>query len=89
MATIPEGLSVEVKAGYAFISNLPYKLNETTETAEVTAPAANPRIDMVQARLGSWDVSIVTGVESATPTAPSPDEDCIALATLYLRPGMT
>jgi hypothetical protein len=88
-ATSPEGLSVEVKAGYAFISNLPFKLAETTETAEVTVPSANPRIDLVQARLASWDVSIVTGVESATPATPSPDADCIALAALYLRPGMT
>ena len=89
VATSPEGLSVEVKPGYAFIANLPYKLAETTETAEVTAPTSNPRIDLVQARLASWDVSIVTGTESASPSTPGPDPGCIALAALYLRPGMT
>ena len=82
------GLSVEIQPGYAFISNFPFKLAAATETVDVTAPSTNDRIDLVQASLKSWTVSIVTGTESATPIAPSPDEDCIALAQLYLRPGM-
>ena len=89
MALTPPGMSVEVQPGYAFISKLPYKLAEALETTEVAAPATHPRIDLVQARLATWDVSVVEGVESATPAAPDPDADCIALAELYLRPGMT
>jgi len=83
------GLSVEVQPGYAFISNYPYKLSVVTGTVDVTAPVTNPRIDLVQARLDTWDVSIKVGAESATPVAPAPDADSLALAELYLRPGMT
>ena len=49
----------------------------------------DPRKDLVQARLGTWDISVKTGTEAATPTAPAPDTDAIPMAELYLRPGMT
>jgi len=88
-ATSPVGTSVEVAPGYAFVSQLPYKLAATTQTADVAAPSAQPRIDLVQAALDSWSVMIKTGSEAASPEAPDADSDCIALAQLYLRPGMT
>jgi len=44
---------------------------------------------LVQARLENWDISIKPGTEASSPTAPNPDSDCIALAQLFLRPGMT
>jgi len=89
VVTSPLGMSAEVKAGYAFISKFPYKLAATTETPDVAAPVTQPRIDLVQARLDTWGVGIKTGVEAATPEAPEADADCLALAELYLRPGMT
>ena len=88
VATSPAGMSVQVTAGYAFINALPYRLTAALETATVAAPASNPRIDLVQARLETWDVSIKTGTEGVSPTVPAADTDCIALAELYLRPGM-
>jgi hypothetical protein len=81
-------MSVQVAPGYAFISKAPYRLMETTQTVDVVAPASQPRIDLVQARLSGWDVTVKQGVEAANPTAPHADADCLALATLYLRPGM-
>lgn len=89
VATSPVGLSVVVEPGYAFVSNFPYKLAVATQTTDVTAPTTNPRIDLVQARLDTWDVSVKMGTESATPVAPSADVDCIGVAELYLRVGMT
>ena len=83
------GLSVEVSPGYAFISSFPYHLAVLVETVVVTVPTTDPRIDLVQARLENWDVSVVTGVEAVTPVAPAPDADSVALGELYLRPGMT
>ncbi|MCL4693333.1 MAG: hypothetical protein KJ060_12595 [Candidatus Hydrogenedentes bacterium] len=83
------GMSVRVKPGYAFISRYPYRLEAETATPEVTAPAANPRIDLVQARLETWDISIAPGTEAASPVAPSASANALALAHLYLRPGMT
>ncbi|HIJ74475.1 MAG TPA: hypothetical protein HPP83_10285 [Candidatus Hydrogenedentes bacterium] len=85
----PPSMRAEVGPGYAFIGNYPYKLAAATDTAEVTAPTTDPRIDLVQARLATWDVSVKTGTEAASPSPPDPDTDCIALAQLYLRPGMT
>lgn len=89
VATATPGMSVEIAPGYAFISGYPYHSAATVETVNVTAPTVNPRIDIVQARLDNWDTSVITGTEAASPVAPSPDADCIALAELYLRPGMT
>lgn len=89
LAVSPPGLSVEVQPGYSFVSNFPYKLTVATQTPDVVAPISDPRLDLVQAALDSWTVSIKTGTEAPSPSAPSPDVDAIALAHLYLRPGMT
>ena len=76
------GLSVEVQSGFAFIGGYPFRLTSAVETVDVTAPVTNDRIDLVQARLETWDVSIVTGTESATPIAPIAGTDALALAEL-------
>jgi hypothetical protein len=88
-ATSPIGLGVEVRAGYAVINNYVYKLAATTQTTPFTAPNTNPRKDLVQARLGTWDISVKQGGEAASPVAPLPDTDALALAEVYLRVGMT
>jgi hypothetical protein len=85
----PPGMSVVVLPGYAFISNHAYKLAAQLQTVDVTPPVTEDRIDLVQARLDNWDVSIKTGTESATPMAPSADADAIPLAEIYLRPSAT
>lgn len=83
------GLSVRVNPGFAFIQNHVYKLAAQTQSPDVAAPSTNDRIDLVQARLDTWDIAIKTGAESPTPTAPSPDAAAIPLAHIYCRPGMT
>lgn len=89
VATSPASLSVRVNPGYAFIGKFPFKLGAIAQTADATLPSANPRIDLVVARLATWDVAIKIGTEAASPTPPAPDADTIPLAQLYLRPGMT
>ena len=86
-AQSPPGLSVVAGSGAAFISCYPYRLVEAMETVDVVAPTTNPRIDLVQARLATWDVDVKQGIEGASPVAPDPDADCLALAELYLRPA--
>lgn len=88
-ATSPVGLTVEVRAGYAFINKYVYKLAGTTQTVPIAAPVTNPRRDLVQARLATWDISVKTGPEAASPSAPSADTDCIPLAEIHCRVGMT
>jgi hypothetical protein len=51
-----------------------------------TAPVTNPRIDAIGiAESGDW--VIATGVESATPAAPSLATDVVRLANIYFRVG--
>ncbi len=88
-ATSPVSLGVEVRAGYAFINNFIYKLAATTQALPIAAPTSNPRRDLVQARLATWDISVKTGIEAASPSLPSADTDCIALGEIYCRVGMT
>ncbi|MCX5759202.1 MAG: hypothetical protein NTU83_11975 [Candidatus Hydrogenedentes bacterium] len=88
-AKSPPGMTVAVKPGYAFISKMPFKLASSTDTPAFVPPTAYGRIDLVQARLDTWGVSVKPGIEAATPSPPSVDADCVALACVYLRPGMT
>jgi len=89
VAKSPPAMLVQVKPGYAFIKKNVYKLATATDTPELVAPTTNPRIDLVQANLESWNITIKTGTEATTPAAPPSDTDCIALAHIYLRPGMS
>ena len=88
-ATSPPTMAVSVAPGYAFIGRFPFRLDAAALVGGITVPAINPRIDLVQARLDSWDVTLKPGSEAASPVPPDPDGDCLALAELYLRPGMT
>lgn len=81
--------TVLVHPGYAFISCCPFKLKQTAESPEVSVPQVHNRIDLVQAALNGWSITLKTGTEAVTPAAPAADPDCIALARLYCRPGMT
>lgn len=89
VALATPGMSVKVKPGYAFVGKFPYKLAATTQSADVSAPLSHPRIDLVQARLASWDIGIKAGEEATVPVAPTADLDCIPLGRLHLRVGMT
>jgi len=89
VATSPPSLTVIAKSGRAFISKYIYKLASDTVTTSVVAPSSQPRIDLVVARLADWSVAIIEGTEAGSPTPPEPGTDEIAVAQLYLRPGMT
>lgn len=88
-ATTPASLRVSVGTGYAFIDHNLFRLKTTTQTADLVPPLIDGRIDLVQADLATWSVSIKAGAESASPVAPTADEGAIPLARLVLRPGMT
>ncbi len=88
-ATSPVSLAVNAQPGYGLISHFPYHLSAETATGDVVAPTTDNRIDLVQARLGTWDISVKIGAEAPSPTAPAPDADAIPLAELFLRVGMT
>lgn len=85
----PAALAVDVEPGYAFIARFPFKLAERFRTDPVTPPQQYGRVDLVQARLDTWEIDIVAGLESGTPVAPQPYTNCLPLAQLHLRTGMT
>jgi len=87
-ATAPLSMAVSIAPGYAFIDGYPFRQKVASVTAAVEAPAAEERIDLVQAELATWSISVKAGSEGASPTAPAPDSGAIALAELVLRPGM-
>jgi len=86
-ATDPPGLSVKVAPGWAFIGGSPYRMAEAVATVDLPVPQSADRVDLVQARLDSWNVTVKQGVEGGAPAAPEADADCIALAEVFLRPG--
>lgn len=89
VAQTPPTLAVNVLAGYGFISGMPFALTEAVELLPIVAPTTNPRTDLVQAKLSDWTFVIKEGTEAATPTSPEADENCLPLALLHLRTGMT
>lgn len=88
-ATGPPGLRASTGTGYAFIDGHLYRLKTTTQTPEIAPPATHGRIDLVQANLSTWSISVKAGVEAASPVAPAADDGAISLARLVLRPGMS
>ena len=89
VAASTTAMAVAVQPGDAIINRFPFRLEAPASLGGIAAPAAYPRIDLVQARLDTWYVTIKPGAESASPSPRAPDTACLALAELYLRPGMT
>lgn len=87
--TATAGFSVRCGTGWAFISGFPFRVDSAATTPPVEPPAALQRIDLVQAHLPSGEVRVKQGETESAPAAPAPDDDCIALAELRLRAGMT
>ena len=87
--TEPASMSVSVATGYAMINGEPFHLATPATAGPITAPTTHPRIDIVQARLANWSISIKPGVEAASPVAPQADGDAIVLAEVFVRPGAT
>lgn len=85
-------MTVEVTAGYAVISGRIEILEANYTTAAISAPTGGApgdlrRIDLVELTL-DVGVQIVTGTESATPSAPSVDADSISIGLINCRNGM-
>lgn len=87
--TDPPGMSVTVPPGYALIGGEPFHLAAGVTVGPFVAPAVHPRIDLVQARLPEWSITVAPGTEAAVPTAPAAASDGIPLAEVYLRPAAT
>lgn len=75
---------------FSFIYNgTTYSVASSTLTSSMVAPVTNPRIDLIVYSTTSVAIAIRTGTEAASPTAPTPTEGDIVLATISHRVGET
>lgn len=86
--TTPAGMTVEVGTGYAIVDGEAVRVTAATETATITAPVTNPRIDRVTID-NDGNVEVVTGTEAAVPSAPAVPADALSLAQIALTVAMT
>jgi hypothetical protein len=84
----PAAMTVTVDAGPIFSGTTLTEVAAQT-TATIVAPVTNPRIDRVVIDRVTGAVSVVTGVESATPTPPAIPADAVPIARLDLTPATT
>ena len=84
-------MTVKVKGGarasLAFVTGREVFLTADSDTAAISAPSANPRIDIVQVSQYNT-ISIKTGAEAGSPSAPIVDTNNLKLAEIYCRVGM-
>ena len=75
-------MTVDVKAGAAYVNGQPVSVRADTTLGPFTAPSTNPRIDTIEIdQYGT--VSAVTGTEAASPSAPSVTSGNLKLAEIY------
>lgn len=89
--TVPN-LSVKIRPFWGFIDGVPFQVPDQLVTSLLTAPSSSPRIDTVVARALpglEGEFAIRTGIEDASPTAPSIGADEVLLAWIHHRVGET
>lgn len=79
-------MTVKFKAGVGFVSGKPIYDSADTDSSTLTAPTGDPRIDTVQEdHYGT--ITILTGSEAGSPSAPDPESNNIKRAVIYHRVG--
>ncbi len=81
-------MTVKVNAGWIYTGAA---ITEVTaqNTGMITAPSTNPRIDRVVVDKTTGTVSVITGSEGASPSAPALTVGKLPVGQIYLTVGMT
>lgn len=87
--TNPASMAVTVNAGVGVINRKLYRLAADFTTPAIASLPLTSRIDLVQAKLDGYTISVKEGDESVTPVAPEPDADCMGLAEILLTSATT
>lgn len=82
-------MALRILGGAFFVDDVPFKLTSDVTTPVLVAPTGGDRIDLVAASSEDAAFVILTGAEASTPSAPAVTAGMVALAEVYLRPGMT
>lgn len=80
-------MTVAVEAGIAFLNGKKI-IYAGGNSGTITAPSVNPRIDLLLMS-GAGALSLVTGTEAGSPTAPTYPANYLVLAEIYLRTTAT
>lgn len=75
---------------FSFVGNGSLNINFAGgNTPTITAPSANPRIDLVVYETSSSEIKVRTGTEAASPSRPNPTTNDIVLCSVYNTVGET
>lgn len=89
-ATNTPSMRIHVGSGAGFVNFAPVLRDADGLTALFVAPDADARIDTICIDADDGEVVILTGEESASPTAPAVTEDNhLKIGEVYHRPGET
>jgi microcystin-dependent protein len=80
-------MTVRITSGVAIINNVQVRYTGGNSPT-ITAPSANPRIDLIVLKQDGT-IEVTAGTENASPTPPLYPSDKLVLAEVYLRTGMT
>ena len=79
-------MTVRIKSGIGFASNMWILLEAVENSVTMVAPVSDPRIDIIQ--ISKYDVvSVKTGSEAGSPSAPAVDADNTISCEIYHRVG--
>ncbi|MDH5189140.1 MAG: DUF4815 domain-containing protein [Rhodospirillaceae bacterium] len=81
-------MTIKVAPGKIYAAGVLVEQSEQT-SATITAPTTNPRIDRIVIDGSTGAVSVITGAEAASPTAPALTPGVIAVATVLLATSTT
>jgi hypothetical protein len=86
-ATDPVSMTVEVLEGIGSRSDQFFELAADWTSATLSAPSADPRIDTVSANETTGAITITTGSEASSPSAPATPAGHVKLAEIFHRVG--
>ena len=81
-------MTVRVDAGYLWVDGVLTEI-AAQNSATITVPGTNPRIDRVVKDIATAAISVVTGTEAASPSAPDIPEDKEPICQIYLETTTT
>ncbi len=89
IATSPASMKITVLEGMGCHEYEPFELAADWTSGDLSAPVGNPRIDTVSVDPEDGSITITTGTESASPSAPATPSGKVKIAELYHRVGET
>jgi hypothetical protein len=82
-------MTVRIDAGAVLIGSTPVEVSSGQNTAAMSPPVTNNRIDRVVVAAANGIVSVITGAEAASPAAPDIPSGYLPVAQVLITPSTT